>query len=665
MEDTCQKPDELSTADIFKNTQDLMKAMGADQKCVKAADTWGRTNSASANFYARGSVGWGAAEAETGGGFQVSSTAFGNAMSESGCGTYVVNATKQATNIKKIQCTIQKSQNTSEVGVSGTNTITFRTTALTPDEVKEKAKLLGEVNTNYTSNIPRPTIKDYSDLLTLKVLTPQEALTLLNEDQKNWSDSRSALINNITKSYSRDINFKNGSITQSINGKIKILNSLSANETQTIENAMKEISRAVAEQQVEQTSGVNASTPNSRSVVDVNIQKNENLSSTAINSKVQSIKQNIGLSNNLTVDIAGNINFENVNINQSIVLDVVAESLIASAISAGVKAATEIVTDTSTMNKLKTESKGLEDLVKAQGEANAAAINAGKVGPIGAPALSGSFMMILIVIGGLYALNNSPVLKYTMIALVFLFILIVLLNLSAFMYKIREYTGTFTKEDKMNLMKRSVDYYNIIWSSFGCTYVLTYDDIMTLGFEDIPSPLLNNAMEQIFKKSLLDNAKQNDIKLCFADGKVPQLFLPKIRMKRPQDLTVPELRQIWTTVSNCSSTYFQAFIDQWNRDLAIYNADKTKPFKYLTFSDVAVEVDKCGLEQIKLKAPRDLTDEDLKILWIKYGICDEKKFSNFVGQGKYKTLPDMTAVLNAIQQCDSYSPSQQSTAATR
>jgi hypothetical protein len=112
------------------------------------------------------------------------------------------------------------------------------------------------------------------------------------------------------------IKMMNGSITQSIQGKIKILNSLSAQESQTIENSMKEISKAVAEQQLQQTAGLNSSTPNTKSVVDINIQKNENLSSTAINSKIQSIKQQIAMSNNLTVDIAGNINFDNVNINR-------------------------------------------------------------------------------------------------------------------------------------------------------------------------------------------------------------------------------------------------------------------------------------------------------------------------------------------------------------
>ena len=661
MEDTCKKPDEISMGDIFKNTQDLMKSMGADQKCVKAAETWGEQNSKSGNFYARGSIqaGWGAAsaEAEAGGGFQDSSLSFGNKMNEEGCGTFVVNATKQSTNIKKIQCTIQKAQNTSEVGVSGTNTITFRTTALTPQEVNEKAKLLGEVNQNYVANIPRPIMRDYSELLSTKSITAQEAKEMLAQDQTNWANSRDSLINNIGKSYSRDINFKNGSITQSITGKIKILNSLSANESQTIENAMKDISKAVAEQQVEQTAGLNAQTPQTKSVVDINIQKNENLSSTAINSKIQSIKQQIAMSNNLTIDIAGNINFDNVNINQSIILDVVAESLIASAISAGVKAATEIVTDTSTMSKLKTESKGLDDLVKAQGEANAAAIKAGKVGPVGAPQFGAGFGSIIGIVAVLYIIQKNPILKYVLIGLIILFVGIILWNLNSFMYKIGKYLGIELetpkfKEMKMMEMKRSLAYYNKIWRSFGCTRDLLYEDVMSLNFEAYPNERIYETMEVIFNKSFVDNAKRVDLNLCFIDGKVPNLFLPKIKLKKPEELSVPELKEIWLNVSKCPMIYFTNFVNQYKDD--IYATTKDGKKKYSSYSDVLREIENCGLNFIKEKSPSNLTDEDLKILWVKYGSCDEKLFSNFVAKGQYKKLLSMNDVLNAIYLCDTY-----------
>lgn len=663
MDDKCENPDEISTADIFKNTQDLMKSMGADEKCIKSADTWGEQNSSSGNFYARGSMeaGWGAAraEAEVGGGFQDSAQSFGNKMNESGCGTYVVNATKQSTNIKKIQCTIQKAQNTSEVGVSGTNTITFRTTALTPQEAVEKSKLLSEVNQNYVANIPRPTINDYSALLMTKAITAQEAREMMVEDQKQWANSRDSLINNISKSYSRDINFKNGSITQSIQGKIKILNSLSAQESQTIENSMKEISKAVAEQQLQQTAGLNSSTPNTKSAVDINIQKNENLSSTAINSKIQSIKQQIAMSNNLTVDIAGNINFDNVNINQSIILDVVAESMIASAISAGVKAATEIVTDTSTMNKLKVESKGLEDLVKAQGEANAAAINAGKVGPLGPAQYSSGFGSIIGILAVLYVVQHNPLLKYTMIGFIILFALVLLINLSAILYKVGKFLGIELNSPNFNAMKlmdmkRSLVYYNKIWKSFGCTKELIYEDVKSLKLEDYPEEILYDKMEQIFNQSLVPNARRIDLELCFIDGKVPKLFLPSIKLKNPKDLIVEELKVIWTNVSNCSNTYFSDFVISFK---SIIDMPKDRTKKYSTYADVLREIDGCGIHIIKKKSPANLTDEDLKTLWIKYGSCDENKFASFVSKGQYKKLLSMDQVLNAIYLCDAYDPS--------
>ena len=131
MEDKCENPQELSMADIFKDTKDLMKSLGAEEKCVKAATTFGQNNSTSGKAYVRGSTqaGYGAiaAEGEAGAAFQNSSFAFQNAMNESGCGTYVVNATKQSTNIKKVQCSIQKAQNQSEVGINASNNIKILT----------------------------------------------------------------------------------------------------------------------------------------------------------------------------------------------------------------------------------------------------------------------------------------------------------------------------------------------------------------------------------------------------------------------------------------------------------------------------------------------------------------------------------------------------------
>ena len=58
------------TVQLYTKLKDLLDKMGADEKCKKAADTWGKNASTSGNFYARGSGGWGAAEGEAGGGFQ-------------------------------------------------------------------------------------------------------------------------------------------------------------------------------------------------------------------------------------------------------------------------------------------------------------------------------------------------------------------------------------------------------------------------------------------------------------------------------------------------------------------------------------------------------------------------------------------------------------------
>jgi hypothetical protein len=89
---------------------------------------------------------------------------------------------------------------------------------------------------------------------------------------------------------------------------------------------------------------------------------------------------------------------------------------------------------------------------------------------------------------------------------------------------------------------------------------LVYEDVKSLKLEDYPEEILYDKMEQIFKQSLVPNARRIDLELCFIDGKIPNLFLPLIKLKNPKDLTVEELRVIWTNVSNCSNTYFSDFV---------------------------------------------------------------------------------------------------------
>jgi hypothetical protein len=283
MEDSCKNPEDLTVRDIFNNTKSMLEKMGASETCKKAADTWGKTNSTSFDAKVKNNtqVGYGAAsnDFEAGLSGQDSGTEFKNAMNESGCGTFVAIGTNISSNIKKVQCTISKAQNSSEVSIDSKNEVTIKTKPLSEYEAGEKSKLLKLVFDQST----RPKLTDYNDYLTAG-LTPQESMAekiQLNKEivipaQEQWTKERKNLEESIKLSYpSSDINMKNTEIKQVIGNKIKIITSLTASESSALENATKEISKAVAAQEIEQKSGVNAGDPNIRSATETNIQKND------------------------------------------------------------------------------------------------------------------------------------------------------------------------------------------------------------------------------------------------------------------------------------------------------------------------------------------------------------------------------------------------------
>lgn len=653
MEDKCEKPDQLSVKDIFDSTNELMEKMGASETCKKVSNSWGQNNATSGNMYAKGSmeVGYGAAkaDAEVGAGFQNSASSYQRAMSEAGCGTYVVNATKQSTNIQKINCIIQKAQNKSEVGVSGSNTVVIKTKKLSEEEIADKKRILLQIQ-----SAKRPSIQDYKDFKT------EDIEKLMFRDQQNFDKGIELLMSQVEKAYGRNITLTDSSINQTITGKIEIITGLNSTEIQNIENITKSMAKNEAQQATEQTAGVDAMTPNTRSVINTTIETNENISGTAINSKIQDIYNNIKVGNVVEIIGDGNITLDRTKIDQKIALDVAVKSIISSSIQAGVKAASEIISDNTVIQSLKTESKGIEAIIEAQGKANAAAIQAGKVGPFGSTPTFGFGVIIIIVAiiylsGKVFSKTIDKFLMIILAILVLFFILAVIIaiaNINALSKYFRSITGNKTLEDKENEMKRSIKLYNKIWTSFGCTNELTYDDIMILGVENVDNLQVYDFLESYFKLCLVPGAKESDIKRCFKEGKVPDLFLPLIKLKNPKDLSDVELRKIWDNYCKFV-TYFSDFLQEWNEHKKIVEASQITankiPFKYITYGNVAAAINKYAVNKILLKIPSRLSQEDIQILWSKYGICKEPPSGIIIDE--YKKLPSMNDVKIKIMSC--------------
>lgn len=677
MEDSCNKPDDLTVRDIFNNTKSMLEKMGASETCKKAADTWGKTNSTSFDmqFKSNTQVGMGIASNEMEGGIagQDSGTEFQNSMNEAGCGTFVAIGTNISSNIKKIQCTISKAQNSSEVNIDSNNVLNIQTLEPSEYESAEKTKLLRlavDIST-------RPKLSDFADLLT-GTETMDDKIKFSNEivkpAQDQWLKERIKLTESIKSAYpSSDINMKNSEFKQVIGNKIKIINSLTASESSALENATKEISKTVAEQEIEQKGGVNAGDPNVRSATETNIQKNENLTASSINAKVQSIKNSIKSSNKIEIKASGSINMDNVRIDQSILNDIAVESIISSAIQAGIKSATEFVSDSSTMQKVKTEQKGLDDLVKAQGEANAAAISANKVVLTGFGGSSGLGVIFFIAFLFFAPPEWKDTIKWTFIGLMGLAVAIIIMYWSMIAATLKQNIDpnklTFEEKEKLGLVKRPLAYYNKLWLKYGFTKELTYDDIAQLKLDDIDDKNIYEVINKFIFERCLNNDEEV-LPYCFTDGKLPSLYLPKIRRKPAIDLknpanglTVSELRYMWekgeanVTVKNAptDNSYLESYITKWNSDKDAYIKARANNMvaSYFpeTYSEVVVSMGTYVIDKIKAKLPKDLTKYDILLLLKVVALCDDSKTVPDDKISEYKKLPDIDSVIASMKSC--------------
>lgn len=548
MEDQCMQPQEINPADIFTKTSELADKIGANQVCKQAAVTDASNFSTSAGV--SGSVSAFGVGAEAEAHAQASSAFAHNSMEQSGCGTLVLSAQKILNNSKKIQCIMQKSSQSSEVDVGLNASIRIITTELTAQEQADKAAAIKNFQDNNK-------LIDYIQMLKMTAL-PGEIIDI-TEASNSFNSHVKEELKAVGDAYSRKINMVGVNMNQTISGKIKVSQKLSSQDAAKIETLSKEIASTTAQAIIEQKAGLNALSPNIKQITDTTTETNENLSSTSINSKVQSTKTEIKMNASILITAPGSLDMHNVNFNQNIVADIIADSIVTSAVDAGIKSASEIISNSSIMNSLKAESKGVDDLVKAQGEANAAAINAAKIVQNGA---SGSILGVIVLLAFFYISKDNPALQMylNIIIGVFVFFIVAFIFLfgSKIAWQIRKYMGTETYEDKEQTLKRPLKLYNNYWKTYGCTSELELSDI--LEWDQLGDIDLKNAMQYKYNLAIKDGASDIDINSCFADGVIPILMV-KVKLKKPADLTNDELKFLWTKCK-CNDSDFDKLLNK-------------------------------------------------------------------------------------------------------
>lgn len=482
--DQCNPPTDITVPDIYGKISDLADKMGASAVCKKAAQT------DALNFASSGGVSAGGYGVNAEGHYQVSGGAVHNTMEESGCGPIMLAAQKIISNSKQIQCIIQRAAKTSTTTVTLANALTITTTPLSVDEIATKNNFVMEYKAKNPLN---EYINQYMlmiDSYNLSVerynsKNPSSQRTTMEPSIKDATDSYNSTIKMLTESFDRSIYWDGVEVNQKISGQVKIIGNLTDDDKTQIESLANDIAKTVAETDTQQKMGVNALTPSVKSATDTTVSSNKNMSSTQIAEKIANINAQFQATNATTITIPGKVVMKNVKFDQEIAVDLVTQSIVSSAIDAGIRASAETQLSSDTKQKVKQESRGVDDIIKAQGDANAAAIKAGNAANWSAiigVVCSSVIMIVLIYFDqketemlGKYNIQGRfsllTIAKWFMVVILMFFIIFgIILLVKLFSPK--------SDEDKLKSLNRPLKVYQDYWKVLGCDKVLTFDDVI-------------------------------------------------------------------------------------------------------------------------------------------------------------------------------------------
>jgi hypothetical protein len=470
MNDQCSGITDIPPSDIFSKTSELAEKLGASEKCTKEIETMAAHYSASLDAKASLGVVSGETKAQTSGGADYMKG------SQSGCTPLVLAAQKIITNSKKIQCILQKNSTDSTINMSSVNSIQFKPLPFTESEIANNAQQI----TQFLTDNPRNKFildmqKQQNDLFQNLLLAGKSVSSLQQLTAIDFGNTWDASFKSFQNAQKRNITLKNVKISQSIGGKIKIIQQLSTQAQAEISDLLKQTAAATTEAGLALKLGSGALEPSGKAISDTSIEQNQNLSSSSVNAKVTNVKQTLTNNNLLEFSGPGEVLLENTTIDQNIMLNVITEMLISDAISAGIKSQSVLEVDSKTMSALQAEVKGVNDMIKEQGDANEKAIQANNIG----------FWSSLFSLGFFFLFlkkdNLDPSFKQLFIVLsivcfgfaLFLFYIF----FEAFISSFSTFLGVPKPAFESTLNRPLIIYQNLL-KSFNCNKILTVKNVL-------------------------------------------------------------------------------------------------------------------------------------------------------------------------------------------
>ena len=352
--------------DLSDNTPELAESMGLSDQCVQTASNTNTAAQASITGFSLKLLG----------GFhgQGSIQTMNDEMTSAGCGDFFLNVQDIVTNNSSIACTLLNASVESSITATANAEIHITTTPLT------------QIDQRIANNI-------VDNITDLAIASGNAKYTKVIE---KTIKSLCGVLNVITN---RTVNLTDVTLENNVNQTINQVSSLTVGQEQSLANDYSNISRASAVQSLQNTLGVRALSPNTRSIVDNKINQNFSNIITNINNIIQTNNVNVSSDGTINISAAGNIDIDSSTISNNIEIEIITQAIQKSAIGQGVDIAATIINEATSDTKSENVSKGIEDLAEALGDANAKAIEAAGVANIMS---TGFILMAVFGFGALF-----------------------------------------------------------------------------------------------------------------------------------------------------------------------------------------------------------------------------------------------------------------------
>jgi hypothetical protein len=258
----CFTPATEKVPDYFSKATDLAKSTGMNATCVQAAQSSGSSGSVSANIDSPfGSAGG-----------QASYLQYQRNMAQSGCGQFALNLSNTMNDVSTINCAIQQNSSTVDASQVSGNSLTYTTLPLTAEEQTNQAKISQAIITAQTNVM---------QIAANPNLSPQQIQKLTQLNQSAMDTYKVILA-----TYSRDVNITNSSINQTDIATLKSAITITDAVATTIADKQTTVAQSTAENKLAQDLGVDALSPESKSVIQQNIKNNQYFSNQNVQSTV-------------------------------------------------------------------------------------------------------------------------------------------------------------------------------------------------------------------------------------------------------------------------------------------------------------------------------------------------------------------------------------------